>query len=165
MWELDDKESWVPKNWCFWAVVLEKTLESSLDCKEIKPVNPKGNQPWLFTGRTDTEAEALILWLPDVKNWLIGKDPDAGKRLKAGGEGDDREWDGWMASLSRCTLSWSKLRELVMDSEAWSAAVHESDKEPDMTESDWTELKHASHMVFISLTHLKNSIFKSLFVL
>ena len=77
MWDLDHKESWAPKNWCFWNVVLEKTLESPLDCKEIKPVNPKGNQPWMFIGRT--EAEAPILWPLGAKNWLIGKDPDAGK--------------------------------------------------------------------------------------
>ena len=80
MWELDHEEGWVPKNWCFWTVVLEKTLESPLDCKEIKPGNPKGNQPWIFIGRTD--AEALILWPPDVKSWLIGKDPDAGKNRR-----------------------------------------------------------------------------------
>ena len=79
MWELDYKESWVPKNWCFWTVVLEKTLERTLDCKEIKPVHPKGNQSWIFIGRTDAEAETLILWPPDAKNWLTGKDPDAGK--------------------------------------------------------------------------------------
>ena len=79
MWELDHKESWASKNWCFWTVVLEKTLESPLDCKEIKPVNSKGNQPWIFIGRTDSEAEAPILWPPDVKSWLTGKDPDAGK--------------------------------------------------------------------------------------
>ena len=79
MWKLDHKEGWVPKNWCFWTLVLEKTLESSLDCKEIKPVNPKINQSWIFIGRTDAEAEAPILWSPDVKNLLIGKDPDAGK--------------------------------------------------------------------------------------
>ena len=79
MWELDHKEDQMPKNWCFWIAVLEKTLESPLDCKEIKPVNPKGNQPWIFFGRTDTEAEAPIPWPPDAKNWLIRKDPDAGK--------------------------------------------------------------------------------------
>ena len=79
MWELDYKEGCVPKNWCFWTVVFEKTLESPLDCKEIKPVHPKGNQSWLFTGRTNGEAEAPILWPPDANNWLIGKDPDAGK--------------------------------------------------------------------------------------
>ena len=79
MWELDYKESWALKNWCFWTVVLEKTLESPLDCKEIQPVYPKGNQSWIFIGRTDAEAEAPKLWPSDVKNWLLGKDPDSGK--------------------------------------------------------------------------------------
>ena len=79
MLQLDYKKSWVLKNWCFWTVVLEKTLESPLDYKEIKPVNPKGNQSWIFIGRTDAEAETSILWLSDVKNWIIWKDPDAGK--------------------------------------------------------------------------------------
>ena len=79
MWELDHKEGWAPKNWCFWTVVLEKTLESPLDCKEIKPVNLKGNQPWIFIGRRDPKGEVLILWPPEVKSQLIRKDPDAGK--------------------------------------------------------------------------------------
>ena len=79
MWELDHKEGWALKNWCFWTVVLEKTLESPLDSKEIKPVSPKGNQSWLFIGRTDAEAEAPIFWPPDANSWFIGKDPDAGK--------------------------------------------------------------------------------------
>ena len=79
MWELDYKGSSVPKNWCFWTVLLEKTLESPLDCKEIQPVHPKGDQSWVFIGRTDAEAETLILWPPNVKNWLTGKDPDVGK--------------------------------------------------------------------------------------
>ena len=79
MWQLDHKESWAPKNWCFWTVVLEKTLESPLDSKEIKPISHKGDQSWVFIGRTDAEAETAVLWPPDVKNWLIGKDPDAGK--------------------------------------------------------------------------------------
>ena len=79
MWELDHKESWVPKNWCFWTVMLENTLESPLDCKEIKSVYPKGNQSWIFIGRADVEAQPPILWPPDEKNWLIWKDPDAGK--------------------------------------------------------------------------------------
>ena len=104
MWELDYKESWVLKNWCFWTVVLEKTLESPLDCKEIEPVHPKGNQSWIFIGRIDAEAETPILWLHDAKNWLIRKDPDAGKEwMKAGGEGDDRGWDGWMTSPTQWT--------------------------------------------------------------
>ena len=88
MWELDYKESWALKNWCFWTVVLEKTYESPLDCKEIKPVNPKGNQQWIFIERTDAEAEALILWPPEAKNWLIRKDPDIGKDWS----GERRGW-------------------------------------------------------------------------
>ena len=79
MWELDCEESWASKNWCFWTVVLEKTLESPLDCKEMQPVHPKGDQSWVFIGRTDADAETLILWPHDVKSWIIGKDPDAGK--------------------------------------------------------------------------------------
>ena len=79
MWELDYEESWEPKNWCFWTVVLEKTLESPLDHKEIQPGNPKGNQSWIFIGKTDAEAETPILWPPDLKNWHSGKNPDAGK--------------------------------------------------------------------------------------
>ena len=79
MWELDCEESWVLKNWCFWTVVLDKTLESPLDCKEIQPVHSKGDQPWVFIGRTDIEAETPILWPPDVKSWLTEKDPDAGR--------------------------------------------------------------------------------------
>ena len=102
MWELDSKESWVPKNWCLWTVVLEKTLESLLDCKEIWPVHPEGNQSWIFIGRTDAEAETKILWPPDAKSWLIWKDPDAGKDWRQG-EGDDRGWDGWITSLTQWT--------------------------------------------------------------
>ena len=98
------------KNWCFWTVVLEKTLETPLDCKEIKLVNPKGNQFWIFIGRTDAEAEASIPWPPDAKSQFIGKDPDAGKDLSAGGEGDDRGWDGWMASLIQWTWVWAIFR-------------------------------------------------------
>ena len=96
MWELDYKESWAPKNWCFWTVVLEKTLESPLDCKEIKLVKTKGNQSWIFIGRTDAEAKALILWPPHVKSWLIGKDPDAGedRRHEEKGTTED-EMVGW----------------------------------------------------------------------
>ena len=89
-------ESWTVKNWCFWTVVLEKTLESPLDRKEIQPFNPNANPFWIFIGRTNTETETPILWPPNMKNWLIRKDPDAGKG--AGGEGDNRGQDGWMAS-------------------------------------------------------------------
>ena len=104
MWELDYKASWAPKNWCFWNAVLEKTLESPLDCKEIQPFHPQDHQSWVFTGRTDVEAETPILWPPDVKNWLIWS--------RAGGEGDDRGWDGWMASLTQWTRVW-------VDSKSW----------------------------------------------
>ena len=105
MWQLDYKESWAPKNWCFWTVVLERTLAGPLNCKEIKPVNPKGNQLWKSTERTDAEAETPILWPPDSKVWLTGKDPDA-RRLKAE-EGDNRGWDGWMAAPTRWTWVWA----------------------------------------------------------
>ena len=108
MWELDHKEGWMPKNWCFWTVVLEKTLESPLDCKEIKPVNPKENQSWIFIGRTGAEAETPILWLPDAEptHW---KRPWCWERLKVGEVGD-REWDCWMASLTQWMWVWANSR-------------------------------------------------------
>ena len=101
MWELDYKESWAPKNWCFWTVVLKKTFESPLDCKEIQLVHPKGDQSWVFIGRTDVETETPILWPPDVKCWLIGKDPDAGKDWgqKEKGTAED-EIVGWHYRLN-----------------------------------------------------------------
>ena len=105
MWELDYKESWALKNWCFWTVVLEKTLESPLDCKEIQPVHPKGNQSQIVIGRTDAEAETPILWPPDVKNWLIWKGPDAGKDWRQK-EKRMTGWDGWMASPTWWTWVW-----------------------------------------------------------
>ena len=106
MWELDHKEGWVLKNWYFWTVVLEKTLESPLDSEEIKPVNPKGNQPWIFLGRTDdAETEALMLWPPDAKSWLIGKDP--GKDWGQEEKGATGEWDSWMASPIQWTWIWA----------------------------------------------------------
>ena len=147
MWELDYKDSWAPKNWCFWTVVLEKTLESPLDCKEIQPVHPKGNQSWVFTGRVDADAEALILWPPDVKNWLIWEDPDAGKdwgqEEKWATEDEMVGWHHWLnghefeqtpgdnegqGSLVCCS-SW--------DSEEQGSLVHcgpRGHKELDMTE-------------------------------
>ena len=104
MWKLDHKESWVPKNWCFWTVMLEKTLESPLDSMEMEPVNPKGNQSRIFIGRTDASAEAPILWPPDVKNWLTGKDPDAGKdrRQEEKGTTEDEmvRWHHWLKDMS-----------------------------------------------------------------
>ena len=98
------------KNWCFWTVVLEKTLENPLDFKEIQPVLPKGNQSWVFIGRTDAEAETLVLWPLDGKSWLIWKDPDAGKDWGQRGEGDDSGWDGWMASSTQGTWLWDNSR-------------------------------------------------------
>ena len=99
MWELDYRESWAPKNWCFWTVVLERTLESPLNCKEIKPINPEGNQSWIFIGRTGVEAETLILWPPDAKNWLIGKDPDARKDWRQEKGTTEDEIVGWHYQL------------------------------------------------------------------
>ena len=112
MWELDYKESWAPKNWCFWTVALEKTLESPLDCKEIQPVHPKGDQSWVFIWRIDVEAETPILWLPHAKSWLIGKDPNAGKDGDRRRRGRQRMRWGWMASLTRWTWVW-------VDSRSW----------------------------------------------
>ena len=120
MWELDH-EGWELKNWCFWTVVLEKTLESPLDSKEIKPVNPKGNQPWIFIGRTDAEAEAPILWPLDAKSQLTGKDLDAGKDWRQKGTQRMRWVDGITDSTD---MSWSRLREIVKDREAWRPRDH-----------------------------------------
>ena len=107
MWELYYKESWVPKNWCFWTVVLGKTLESPLDCKEIQPVHPKGSQSWIFIGRTDAEAQTPILWPPHVKSWLIGKDPDAGRDWGQEEKGTtEDEMAGWHHRL-RHEFGWT----------------------------------------------------------
>ena len=123
MWELDYKECWVLKNWCFWTIVLEKTLESLLDHKEIQPVHPIGNPSWIFIGRTDAEVETPILWRPDAKKWLIVKDPDAGKDWRWVEKGmTEDEIDGW--HFNSIDMSLRKLQELVMDSEDLRATIH-----------------------------------------
>ena len=121
MWEVNHREGWVLKNWCFWTVVLERTLEIPLDCKEIKPVNPKGNQPWIFTGRTDVQAEAPLLWLPDAKSQLIGKTLMLGKI--EGRKGQQRmKWLDIITNLKDTSLN--KLWEITKDRKALHAAVH-----------------------------------------
>ena len=136
MWEVNHKESWALKNWCFWTVVLEKTLESPLDCKEIKPVHPKGNHSWIFIGRTD--AETPILWPPDAKNWLIGKDPNTGEdwRQEEKGTTED-EMVEWHHRLNGHESE--QVWELVTDRETWHAAFHGFSKSWTQL-SDWTEL-------------------------
>ena len=169
MWELDCEESWALKNWCFWTVVLEKSLESLLDCKEIQPVHPEGDQSWMFIGRTDAEAETPMLWPPHVKSWLIGKDPDAGGGLGAGGEGDDRRWDGWMALPTLWTWVWVNSgswwwtrRPGVL----WFMGLQRVGNDWD-SELNWTELSLQVREVFFFFFHsflipwifISNSIF------
>ena len=144
MWELDYKESWALKNWCFWTMVLEKTLESPLDCKEIQPVHPKGDQSWVFIGRTDVEAETPILWPPDVKSWLIWKDPDARKDQVQEEKGmTEDEMVGWHHWLNGHEFEQALG---VGDGQGGLACCGSwGHKESDMTEQlNWTELKETS---------------------
>ena len=163
MWELDYKESWALKNWCFWTVILEKTLESPLDCKEIQPVHPKGNQSWIFMGKTDAEAETPTVWLPDAKNWLTGKDPGAGK--------------DWRRRRGRQRIRWH--HQLNGHEFGWALGVGDGQgglvccspwgfKELDMTEQlNWTELNWTLcyQVIFLNLLGFIFLIFVSLVLL
>ena len=150
MWQLDCEESWVPKNWCFWTMVLEKTLESPLDCREIQPVHSEGDQPWVFFGRNDAKAETPVLWPPHAKSWLIGNDC-CWEGLGAGGKGDDRGWDGWMASPTRWMWVW-------VDSGGWWWTGR-----PDVlwaTELNWRSIPCCSFLLMLICWHppkVKNS--------
>ena len=153
MWELDHKESWAPKNCCFLTVVLEKALVSLLDWKEIKPVHPKGDQSWIFIERTDTEAETPILWLPDVKNWLTGKDPDAGKDWRWEEKEMTRGWGGWMASPTQWTWVW-----VDFGSSWWTGTPGVL---PSMgLQSDWTELKQQEVITSYEYDHNLQTFYK-----
>ena len=156
MWELDCKESWVVKNWCFWTVVLVKTLESPLDCKEIQPVHPKVDQSWIFVGRIDAEGEAPVLWPPDMKNWLICKDPDAGKDWGQEEKGTTEDemvgWHHWLDGHEfEQVLGVGDGQGSLACCSPWGR------KELDMTEwLDWTELRFQKRKELSSLSHCQS---------
>ena len=161
MWELDCEEGWALKNWGFWTVVLEKTLESPLDCKEIQPVHSEVDQPWVFFARKDAKAETPVLWPPHAKSWLIGKDSDAGRDWgqEEKGTTEDEMLDGITDSVD---MSLSELRELVRNREPWRAASHGVAKSWtrlwDWTELNWTEGVHSSLHPFWLLLDKKSGI-------
>ena len=157
MWELDYKESWALKNWCFWTVVLEKTLESPVDCKEIQPVHSKGDQPWVFFGRNDAKAETPVLWPPhaELTHW---KRLWCWEGLGAGGEGDDRGWDGWMASQTRRTWVWVNSRSWwwtgrpgVLRFMGSQRVRHDWATELNWTEQNWTLILWRDEDIAINL--------------
>ena len=147
MWDLDYKESWVPKNWCFWTVMLEKTLESPLHCKEIQPVHPKGDQSWVFLGRTDVETETPILWPPDAKSWLIWKGPDAGKDWGQEKGLTEDEMVGWHHCLNGHGFGWTLV---VVDGQGGLACYSSwGHKESDKTKwLNWTGLSCYNELSF-----------------
>ena len=149
MWELDYKETWAPKNWCFWTVVLEKTLESPLDCKEIQSVHSKGDQPWVFLGRNDAEAETPVFWPPHAKSWLTGKDYDAGRGWGQEEKGTtEDEMAGWQHSLDGCESEWTPGVGVGRGGPACSDSYGR--KESDTTEwLNWTELMTHPHQISI----------------
>ena len=155
--ELDCEESWALKYWCFWTVVLEKTLASPLDCKEIRPVHPKGDQSWVFIGRTDAEAETPILRPPHAKSWLIGKDSDAGRDWGQEEKGCDRGWDGWMASPTRCTWVWVNSGSWWWTGRPGMLRFMGSQRVRHnwMTELNWTETSFLEWSVMISAVYLQ----------
>ena len=168
MWELDCEESWAPRNWSFWTVVLEKTLESPMDCKEIQPVHPKGNQSWIFTGRTHAEAETLVLWPPDAKSWFIGKDPEAGEDTSQEEKGRTEDEMVWWYHHSM-DMSLSKLQEMMMYREAWRVASSGVTKSQTWL-SSWTthawpclnSLRYISHNIRIEGVTSNLNIFGNL---